>query len=675
MKRFVCILFILSLFGSTEAMDLRSSFNEEALFEPGSIAQQVEVSMQRMFSFYMKMINAIKEDSMEELDRLFSEHSKFPFNKHDPFVRLEFCLVAAAAFGKKEACENILKEEIRRAFLRRTTEPIYNYSIGQTNGITIVPQESYTRIICALCIFKGLRNQLPALPRDMVKKILSSWPLELDVIFGAVHGLTSLNFFPSYVTRVKKLLPTSQALTCLHRLSELALSKLCMSQINEEYPSVIGLPKRKNKFQPYQIAEERGHSEIASLLDPHTIKKRIPALIKQLSGKESDKHQKASAEEVNLLKNLHNLGCEENTTDSKLQCTVCQKKPNSGTRLKRCSLCKTVRYCSQECQRADWIKHKNSCAPYSRQQRSRIAKTLFKYPLSVTLEMLKKFVALCPDCLTWRDKNNRYTFLHCIAPSSQDEELIQYILVTAGHIIDLDSIFTVSYNKHGVPQNNRIVLKMLLDYAHYSKPEKNDYRNRRIKEEKDRFEQYVINGESNRYPANIDEQTLHNIALRTAVNIIEIEILIDLAHPFAIGRVAEREAAKVRIKKHLFESPKTIYYDLLFECQKCFPDFLEWIDNDGNTLLHILAKLPVKKFFKAKNKEERHYAIDYERTVKILLGFRPDLTCKNIEGLTVKEISNNDIFFSMLKKYQKQPWLYNHETGGYEDVKYGSFEK
>ncbi|KAJ9652709.1 hypothetical protein H2201_009203 [Coniosporium apollinis] len=45
------------------------------------------------------------------------------------------------------------------------------------------------------------------------------------------------------------------------------------------------------------------------------------------------------------------------------QCASCAKtKSNSGIDLKRCAKCQTTHYCSRECQKADWKKHKRVCA-------------------------------------------------------------------------------------------------------------------------------------------------------------------------------------------------------------------------------------------------------------------------------------------------------------------------
>jgi len=40
-------------------------------------------------------------------------------------------------------------------------------------------------------------------------------------------------------------------------------------------------------------------------------------------------------------------------------CQLCGKE--AGKSWKKCSICRLGRYCSEECQRADWKKHKKSC--------------------------------------------------------------------------------------------------------------------------------------------------------------------------------------------------------------------------------------------------------------------------------------------------------------------------
>jgi mitochondrial splicing suppressor protein 51 len=44
------------------------------------------------------------------------------------------------------------------------------------------------------------------------------------------------------------------------------------------------------------------------------------------------------------------------------QCASCTKTPGPGESLKRCAKCQTVRYCSRDCQKADWKQHKKTCA-------------------------------------------------------------------------------------------------------------------------------------------------------------------------------------------------------------------------------------------------------------------------------------------------------------------------
>lgn len=40
---------------------------------------------------------------------------------------------------------------------------------------------------------------------------------------------------------------------------------------------------------------------------------------------------------------------------------MCLKEGKEGEKLKRCSKCKVVKYCSAECQREDWALHKAVC--------------------------------------------------------------------------------------------------------------------------------------------------------------------------------------------------------------------------------------------------------------------------------------------------------------------------
>lgn len=48
--------------------------------------------------------------------------------------------------------------------------------------------------------------------------------------------------------------------------------------------------------------------------------------------------------------------------DVNYRCRICQK---TGETMKKCSQCKTARYCSTECQKADWKQHKPICETLS----------------------------------------------------------------------------------------------------------------------------------------------------------------------------------------------------------------------------------------------------------------------------------------------------------------------
>jgi hypothetical protein len=49
-------------------------------------------------------------------------------------------------------------------------------------------------------------------------------------------------------------------------------------------------------------------------------------------------------------------------SDTKSECNYCKK---GVRRMKKCSRCKLIRYCSSECQVADWIEHKDACKMYT----------------------------------------------------------------------------------------------------------------------------------------------------------------------------------------------------------------------------------------------------------------------------------------------------------------------
>ena len=54
---------------------------------------------------------------------------------------------------------------------------------------------------------------------------------------------------------------------------------------------------------------------------------------------------------------------EFNIKQNKYECIVCKKTDAEadGGKLKSCSRCKRVRYCSRECQVKDWKTHKKFC--------------------------------------------------------------------------------------------------------------------------------------------------------------------------------------------------------------------------------------------------------------------------------------------------------------------------
>lgn len=50
------------------------------------------------------------------------------------------------------------------------------------------------------------------------------------------------------------------------------------------------------------------------------------------------------------------------TTDPDDKCKACDKPAAEGQTMKRCGRCKSVFYCSRDCQRADWKSYKTPCA-------------------------------------------------------------------------------------------------------------------------------------------------------------------------------------------------------------------------------------------------------------------------------------------------------------------------
>ncbi|KAJ3068000.1 hypothetical protein HDU98_008814 [Podochytrium sp. JEL0797] len=62
---------------------------------------------------------------------------------------------------------------------------------------------------------------------------------------------------------------------------------------------------------------------------------------------------------------LFNVELEKRPRGYKVDCMGCQKRPDVGAEggkdFQRCGGCQRVRYCSRECQRADWKEHKKVC--------------------------------------------------------------------------------------------------------------------------------------------------------------------------------------------------------------------------------------------------------------------------------------------------------------------------
>jgi hypothetical protein len=59
--------------------------------------------------------------------------------------------------------------------------------------------------------------------------------------------------------------------------------------------------------------------------------------------------------------------------DNAQRCSYCQKKKEESnvTVLRGCASCGVVHYCGQECQKADWKRHKESCKIWSEENKNR----------------------------------------------------------------------------------------------------------------------------------------------------------------------------------------------------------------------------------------------------------------------------------------------------------------
>ena len=92
-----------------------------------------------------------------------------------------------------------------------------------------------------------------------------------------------------------------------------------------------------NGDTPLSVSRLKGHREVEELL---------LASIAKLE-------QAEQAAKVEVVK--------EEEGEVKRAARVCQLCGKEAQRMKKCSVCKLVRYCSEECQLKDWKSHKKSC--------------------------------------------------------------------------------------------------------------------------------------------------------------------------------------------------------------------------------------------------------------------------------------------------------------------------
>ena len=88
----------------------------------------------------------------------------------------------------------------------------------------------------------------------------------------------------------------------------------------------------------------------------------------------------------------------KNTTTK--SCTVCSKS-NRSTKLRKCSTCPDVLYCSYECQRLDWSQHKKVC--HSLIVQDNVTPKL-KKPLNVYQKKIRKFTVQSWKCCIAGDR-------------------------------------------------------------------------------------------------------------------------------------------------------------------------------------------------------------------------------------------------------------------------------
>jgi len=129
------------------------------------------------------------------------------------------------------------------------------------------------------------------------------------------------------------------------------------------YNAIIRIIEEQN----YNKNEEKKIQELKSLI------KLLLAQPRLTKGKTNRFQHFNEAIEYKKEKNL-NLPENLETIIKKISrpfvCCVCQKKQeNIQEKMKKCSLCKLVYYCSRECQKKDWLKHKEYCKKYREAQK------------------------------------------------------------------------------------------------------------------------------------------------------------------------------------------------------------------------------------------------------------------------------------------------------------------
>ena len=80
--------------------------------------------------------------------------------------------------------------------------------------------------------------------------------------------------------------------------------------------------------------------------------------------KEATKHCEAMSEHIETGRPITDTDAIKLRVQGKLGCNVCYKDDSPDLKLKYCSNCRLVKYCSRNCQTKDWKDHKKVCVPY-----------------------------------------------------------------------------------------------------------------------------------------------------------------------------------------------------------------------------------------------------------------------------------------------------------------------